>query len=169
MAATTAAFVLTVVGTAVATHITGHVTRNGGTEVEVVTQTMTTPRTTKSQTFVTVPGTDTTITVPSGESREITARFVGESQCVGGAKGSHCSMQVAAAGAGGVLFLHPDAGSDYAFDSVSTRNDYWESHAMERVARLGSGTWTITAQWRTSTASTTFRLDDWAFTVELNA
>jgi hypothetical protein len=61
---------------------------------------------------------------------------------------------------------HPQAGSNFAFDTPSAGSD-WESHSMDRTSQLLSGgTHTITVQRAVVSGATSFSLDDWQLTIE---
>jgi hypothetical protein len=130
--------------------------------VNVVTETV--AQTTSSTAFVALPGASTTISVPAGEAALLVARFTAESQCTGAAAGSWCSVRILVNGAE----ADPASGIDFAFDAVPTVNttDFWEGHAMDRSKLVGAGNYVVIVQWAVTNASTTFRLDDWSFTVE---
>jgi hypothetical protein len=121
-----------------------------------------------STTFQTLPGTTITVGIASGNSSLIEARFTAESSCFGGAAGNGCSLRVVARNisTGTLLELHPASGDNFRFDSVSSANDGREGHAMERSFRLPAGGWNISVQWKTTSSSTTFVLDDWHFAVD---
>jgi hypothetical protein len=139
----------------------------GGTTIQVQSRTENVASFTNIAAFNNLPGALISVTVPAGTSRLITARFTAESQCTGVA-GRYCSLRVVAFNAaGGFIELNPQAGLDYAFDSVSTDN--WEGNALERSIRLGPGTYRIVVQRAVNVAGTLFRLDDWHFRVDLNA
>lgn len=113
------------------------------------------------QTFAVTP-----VVVPNGTSRLITARFTGESQCTGSAS-SWCSVRILVRNnsTGSLVEMFPRSGSDFAFDAGSTDN--WESNSVERVIRLGAGSYSVWVQ-RRVVNSASFRLDDWTFTVDTN-
>lgn len=112
--------------------------------------------------WVNVPGAAVSVTVPSGTSRLIDARFTAESACTGG---GWCSVRVVIVSpAGAVTELQPASGTDFAFDSGS--GDLWESHAIERSSYFQrAGTYRVIVQ-SANVGGATVRLDDWHFTVE---
>jgi hypothetical protein len=133
------------------------------TQVQVVTESV--AMTTSSVPFVDLPGATATVTIPAGSSGLILARFSGESRCSGGVGAQWCSVRVLIGG----VEADPVVGADFAFDSTDNATETtnsWESHSIERVRRLGAGTYTVKVQWAVTNAATSFRLDDWAFTVE---
>jgi hypothetical protein len=142
----------------------------GGSEIQILNRSDNVPSLTSSTTYSDVPGATVVTAVPSGTSQLITARFAAESSCTRAVLpvlGGQCSTRIVAQQIGGATVeLSPQAGIDYAFDSVGT--DQQEGHAMERSRRLGPGTYVIRAQRAVSNAATTFRLDDWHFAVEKN-
>jgi hypothetical protein len=145
----------------------------GGVEGRIDVRSETVASTSNSTVFVDLPGANTVVTVPAGGSRLITARFAGESQCVGAAAApqGYCSLQIIATAASGASIpFNPASGLDYAFDSnpVGAADDLWEGNAMERSLRLQSGTYRIRVQRAVSNAATFFRLDDWHLAVEQN-
>jgi hypothetical protein len=118
---------------------------------------------TSSTSYVAVPGATATIAVPGDENGLILVRFSAESQCAGGAAGNWCSIRILLDG----TEMDPASGSDFAFDSVGSPQDFYESHSMDRSrAGVGSGSHTVTVEWAVTSASTVFRLDDWSLTIE---
>ena len=122
--------------------------------------------------FVDLPGAISVAVVPGGTSRLLIARFAGESLCSGPATAAqgYCSVQIIATNVatGASVLFDPASGVDYAFDSNPTGavDDLWEGHAMERSKRLRAGTYRIRVQWRVTSATTVFRLDDWHYSLE---
>ena len=120
-----------------------------------------------STVFNDVPGATIVKTVPAGKTQLVNARFTAESNCTRAvpAAGGWCSTRIVAQRIGGATVeLNPQAGIDYAFDSVAT--DQHEGHAMERSIRLGAGTYIIRAQRAVTSNAVSFRLDDWHLAVE---
>jgi hypothetical protein len=111
--------------------------------------------------FSDMPGAETTITVPTGYTALIIARYAAESACVGG---DYASVRILLDG----NEMAPVVGTDFAFDSSDSATETagsWESHAMERFqADVGAGAHTVTAQ--VSTGCVTFRVDDWSLVAE---
>jgi hypothetical protein len=145
----------------------------GGPEGRIDVRAETTFSNTSSPVFVDLPGATVTVVIPVGQSRLITARFAGESQCFGAAAAvAWCSLQIIATNAAGVSTpFNPASGLDYAFDSnpPGAVDDFWEGNAMERSLRLRAGTYRVRVQRAVSNAATIFRLDDWHFAVEQNS
>ncbi len=141
------------------------ITFTGGTINQVLVVTENVAQTTTSTAFAGIPGATTTVTVPAGQTALIVARFTAESACSGGTGSNWCSVRILIGG----VEASPVTGLDFAFDSTDASTETsasWESHSMERVRRVGAGTYPVTAQWATTSGSTTFRLDDWTLTVE---
>ncbi len=121
------------------------------------------PATAASGAWQNVPGMVRTVTVPSGTSRLLDARFTAESSCTGG---SWCSARIVVINAAGaVTEMYPQSGTDFAFDSPGA--DAWEGHAIERNTRtfLPAGTYRVQVQ-AAKVGNPTFRLDDMHLAVE---
>lgn len=155
-------------GVAIANHRAGHVAFTGRAMEAKTIQSDTVAQSTTSTTFVPLTGSGINFAVADGTTRLFEARFTAESQCAGGGAGNWCTAQIVVRNnlTGIVGELHPQAGGEFAFDSVGFSDDLWEGHAMERSIRLGPGRYTFFVQRRTTAATTTFRLDDWHFAVE---
>jgi len=122
--------------------------------------------TTSSTAFVNVPGAAIAMSVPSGTSRLFDAWYHAESRVTGSA-GLYCTVRVVVFNAAGALAeLHPQAGTDFAFDSAGSAQDYWEAHAIERSIRLAAGSYRFVVQYRVSGGAASCRLDDWHFAVQ---
>lgn len=136
-------------------------TKNTGKSVQKVTVvTESSPSTTNSTAFLDIPGASASISVPAGKTQLVQVRFSAESSCFG-STGWWCSVRILANG----VEMLPAAGTNYAFDSSSATDDYYEGNAMERTLLLGAGNYTILAQWAVLDAAVSFRLDDWTLTV----
>lgn len=147
-------------GVAYGSHQSGHVSFTGGGDVSKrVTANSNAWNTTADNTWQSLTGSGLGLTVPSGKVRLITAQFTAESACTGS---SWCSVRIVARKAGSSTEneLYPRSGTDFAFDTAS--DDLWESHAINRSIRLGSGSWLIYVQAHTFTDGN-LRLDDWHF------
>ena len=142
----------------------GNTTATGGRSEAIKVRRGPDATTTTSTTFVDVPSSAVTLSVPSGRRALFVARFFAESQCSqAGTDGDWCGIRIRT----GATPLQPD--SDFAFDSTNNGAESdasWESHATERSIVLGPGNYTFTVQYRTTEADTTFRVDDWSFSVE---
>jgi hypothetical protein len=137
---------------------------SGGTITGVQVVRETAANATTSESWVPLPGAQTSITVPSGQRALIMARFSGESDCenTSGDPG-RCNVRILIGGVEGA----PGSGDDFAFDS----NDYpgfdtRESHSMDRSRSVNAGTYTIQVQYKVTPPAETFTLDDWSLTVE---
>jgi hypothetical protein len=120
---------------------------------------------TSSSSFVNVTNAVRTVTVPSGTTRMLDARFTAESQCVG--TSGWCSVRIVVIRGTSTVEMDPASGSDFAFDSAAG-GDNWEGHAIERTSRfLSAGTYTVRVQARVVSGATSVRLDDWTLAVEL--
>jgi hypothetical protein len=138
---------------------------SGGPITAVKVKRETNASTTNSTTYVNLPGGSATIGVPSGQHALLLIRFSAESSCDGGAWGDYCSVRILVDG----NEAQPAAGSNFAFDTdegVASNYDIWEANSMDRSITVGSGSHTVRVQWLVTTATTSFRLDDWSLTVE---
>ena len=144
----------------------------GGADTRVDVRSETAASGTSSVVFVDIPGANIVVSVPTTAGRLFIARFAGKSRCYGAAAApvAYCSLQVIATNTvtGASVPFDPAAGIDYAFDSnpAGAADDLWEGNAMERSKRLQPGTYRIRVQRAVTNASTSFRLDDWHFSVE---
>jgi hypothetical protein len=120
---------------------------------------------TTSTTPVNLPGAVVTINVPASRRALLLVRFSAESECITtGTSQRWCNLKILVDGS---EFAQPE--SDFAFDSASNGvedDGSWEAHSIDRSIVVGSGTHTVQVQYRTTSADTTFRLDDWHLTVE---
>src|SRR5436190_13468914 len=98
------------------------VTDAGGSMTRRIVRTEVAASVSSSTAYVTVVGANVGVSVPTGASRLILARFTAESQCTGGAAGNWCSMRIIATNTatGAITELNPASGLDFAFDSVAT-------------------------------------------------
>lgn len=103
--------------------------------------------------------------MPVGQTARIVALFSAESACYGGSAGQYCGVRVTVNG----NELAPGSGSDFAFHSVENGGSQsWESHSIVRISdTLPAGNHTVRAEYRTTNAATTLRLDDWMLAVML--
>jgi hypothetical protein len=93
-----------------------------------------------------LPGMTARVTIPSGFTGLIIARFSAESACYGDDAGQPdwCVVQIKA----NQHEMLPGDGSDMAFDSTDNGTETaasWESHATERFIKLPAGSYTIKA------------------------
>ena len=148
----------------------------GGAEVRVDKRTNNLPSTTRSTTFVDLPGANAVVSVPANQSRLYDVPFFAESRCAGPNGGGWCSVRIIATNlaTGGSIELNPQAGLDYAFDSDmgGAADDIWEGHGMERSRRLPGGpsgtNYRIRVQYAVTNNTIAFRLDDWHLAVHTN-
>ncbi|MEW1847965.1 hypothetical protein AB0392_59260 [Nonomuraea angiospora] len=112
-----------------------------------------------------IPTASVNVTVPSGTTRFVDARFTAESVCAGDAS-AWCSVRIVVINSAGTTTeLQPVTSTDYRFDSPGGAE---EAHALERFsAPLGPGTYTVRVQALRITGITQFTLDDYAFVVGL--
>jgi len=145
-------------------------TSSGQGEVAIATRAETAASITSSTTFADLPGASIRVSVPSGQRHHFTARFTAESQCFGAGAGI-CSVRIIVRESSGAFVeLNPKSGLDFAFDSDQdgSPSDLAESHAMERSIAVRGGFYEIKVQRAVSNRATSFRLDDWHFSVETN-
>ncbi len=145
----------------------------GGQQLRVDIRESTDASSTNSTAFVDVPGANIAVVVPTGVTRLFEASFFAESRCFGATtSGQWCSVRIIASDAtGAVVELRPESGLDYAFDTdmVTSTDDLYEGNAVSRARRLTAGTWRIRVQRAVTNAGTTFRLDDWLFSVRTDS
>ncbi len=143
-------------------------TKTGKGVKATVAVTETAASTTSSLSFVNLPGATATITVASGTTAFLLARFSAESACYGGGAATDwCSVRMLVNGG---FEFDPPSGADFAFDSPESGSEAtpsYESHAIERAfGPLNAGTYTVTLQRRVLDPDIVFHLDDWAFIVQ---
>jgi hypothetical protein len=101
------------------------------------------------------------ITIPAGQSGFLLSTFSGESNC-SGTPGGWCALRVTVNGAES----NPIVGANFAFDSMSSSGDLWESHSIQRISnRLPAGTYSVQVEWAV-VGTGTFNIDDWLLQVE---
>ncbi|HET7679595.1 MAG TPA: hypothetical protein VFK79_05610 [Xanthobacteraceae bacterium] len=143
----------------------------GGPLLRIDTRSSTDVASTSSTSFVNLPNAHVRIVIPAtGGSRLVVARFSAESTCGGTSLPSFCQVRIIAFNTGTSVTteMHPQAGVNFAFDSVSVpagASDAAEGHSVERSLRLDPGTYLIRVQWAVTAADTNFNLDDWHLTV----
>ena len=165
IAVAAAALTLLATGWALATHFGGHVTSSGKAQVSQTNQSSSAFASITSTTFSTLNGTSTTVVVPSGQTRLVNARWVGEAMANGGT----CFMRmVAFLGTGPSGFELNPVDSSQVLVSRSGSGFETEAQAVERSRVLGSGTWTVVAQVKRNTG-VTCSVDDWHFAVQVIA
>jgi hypothetical protein len=132
---------------------------------QVASQTSNSATTTSSTSFVDLPNSTQTMTVPTGQTARLYVFFTAESACYGGAGSQFCNVRATVDG----TELGP-VSSNFSFSSneggTATTN-YRESGAVARVSgTLNAGDHTVKIQYRTSAGATTFRLDNWALVIQ---
>lgn len=143
----------------------------GGQTLQVFDRSETAASTTNSTAFVDLPGANVALAVPAGTTRLLTGRFTAESQCFNtSTAGNWCTIRILVVNAstGAAAEMNPASGADFAFDATSNPQDFWEGNAIQRSLRVGAGSYRIIVQRRVTSTTTTFRLDDWHFRVEVN-
>lgn len=107
--------------------------------------------------------TSTTIDVPTGNTATLVATFSAESAAYGA--NGYGIVKITVDG----NEMTPGVGNDFAFDSSDNNTettDSSESHAMVRYQTgIAAGSHTIAVQYRTSSSSVHFRVDDWALSI----
>jgi hypothetical protein len=146
----------------------GLVTLSGGGLVSRHVKTQTEGAAHSGKSFVSLPGAFQVITIPTGFSQLVQARFTAESQC-SGPSGSYCAVRIIAFNANtrASVELHPQVGINHVFHRAAS--DLFESHSIARAGRLGAGTYSIIVQRATTLDAMTFVLDDWIFEVDLSS
>ncbi len=149
----------------------------GGAQLRVDKRTNNQPSTTRSRSFVDLPGANVVVRIPRNQSRLYDVPFFAESRCSWPGSGGWCSVRIIATNLanGASVELNPVSGIDYAFDSDPTPgaiDDHWEGHGMERSRRLSGGangaSYRIRVQYAVTNANIAFTLDDWHLAVLTN-
>lgn len=104
-------------------------------------------------TFTEVPGTDVTVTVPSGATRLASATFNAESNCYGTGTGV-CYLRIVAKKAGTTTMVQFHPVSNFFFDTNMDPEGDYEFRSMQRSRALTAGTWRISVQRSVSNANT---------------
>ena len=141
----------------------------------VVSATSTSSSETSSTSYTGLDNGTVTVTVPTGETDSLVVFFSGESACYGGSSVQNCRLRILADS----TELSPAAGSDANFDNndqgksgdpdtfqAKTSSDQESRTIVRTSANLTAGSHTIKVEYETSSASATFRLDDWALVVQ---
>jgi hypothetical protein len=138
-------------------------TVSGTTAKKVIVVRGTDPQTTQAKPWVDLAGATTSVTVPTGMSALILARFTTEDRCEVGAP-DICTVRILIGG----IEAEPASGTDFAFDSAQTE-EYFHAGAMDRsLGPLGAGTYAVQVQYGAGGINIgTFTLDDWSLTVEV--
>lgn len=143
----------------------------------------TTARATDVEAFATLPTAAISISLAAGQTRLLKARFSGESACFdtpGDTEAAWCALRIVVinTGSGAVTEMNAAVGADFAFDSTgggTERDASWESHSIDRTLRIPAAsqntTYRVVAEWaivNNLAGSTTFRIDDWNFNLDIH-
>jgi hypothetical protein len=119
-------------------------------------------QTTSSNSFVTLPGATTTVSVPARQKALIVVIFTGSSACFGGAAANGCLIRVTIGG------VQANPTGLTIFDSVQAGagTDVNESHSVIKWrGPLGPGSYPVKVQWAANTGSS-FNLRGWSMEVQ---
>lgn len=169
IAAIVAALGLFAGGVAVASHNAGHVLYSGGGLIQTKVATETDPWATSTpNTWVNVPGSTLTVTVPSGTSRLLNATFNAASYCLAQHR---CAVRIVArkAGTSTPTELRPAAGNVFSFDSQDLGGESWQAHSVSRSVVRSAGTWYVYVQAQPVGDGGPLNLDDWNFVVNVHS
>ena len=119
------------------------------------------PSTSKSVNFVPLPGANTQIVVPDGQSRCVKVLLTTETACRKTGAADCCYVRALADG----VPMDPNGAGFQAMDS---EDGTASAHAFEWVKRLGEGAHIIRIEQRVGNAATTFYKDDWTFDVSVH-
>jgi hypothetical protein len=112
----------------------------------------------QSTTFAVVPGANTTVSVPPGQSRCVKVTFTASTSCTNGTN----SCFIVARDSG--TLMNP-ANPFRAIDADSGIQN--AAHSLEWVRRIGAGNHAISVQVRVSSADTDFQIADWTMDVQV--
>ena len=112
-----------------------------------------------------IPSAAAAVTVPSGTTRVVDARFTAESLC-NGTSTAWCVVRIIIVNSAGTATeFSPVVGVDFKFDTPGTQE---AAHGLERFSpSLASGTYTVKAQALRISGITTFTLDDYVLAVNV--
>jgi hypothetical protein len=111
-----------------------------------------------------VPGVSTTISIPSGQTGLIIARFASTTKCNFGAAGTRCELGLVVVKPGGVV----DRIGFAAIDTDDEGDNYSEAHAFEASGGpYPAGTYKVKLIYRILGGNTQLILSGWHLTVEL--
>lgn len=125
-----------------------------------IVKTESSPSTTKSVNFVPLPGANTQIVVPDGQSRCVKVLLTAETACRKTGAADFCYVRALADG----VPMDPNGAGFQAMDS---EDGTASAHAFEWIERLGEGPHIIRIEQRVGNAATTFYKDDWTFDVSV--
>lgn len=143
--------------------------------------TSTKPQTTRSETFVDLPGAKTTIFVPPGMDVLVNVSFSAESRCnePNSTAQNWCEASILVDGAEALPAASSFSPDTYAFDSTDGGSEgvsSWESHSMNRhrcIFNRDGSTFKnvpVEVKWKVTNfdgnVAPNFWLDDWSLTVE---
>ena len=160
---TIALVALLVLTLSVATAVAQRIGYRGGALRQARVISATDPTTTTGTTFVALPGAGAALRIGANAPHQhVLVTFSGESTCAtSGPSAESCRIRVLVDG----READPVVAHEVAFDDATTTHAA-ESHAVQRVyGPLGPGRHTIHVQYATSSADTTFTLDDWTLSV----
>ena len=126
-----------------------------------IAKTESSPSTTKSVNFVPLPGANTQIVVPDGQSRCVKVLLTAETACRKTNARDFCYVRALADGV-------PMGPNGAGFQAMDSEDGTASAHAFEWVKRLGEGAHVIRIEQRVGNAATTFYKDDWTFDVSLH-
>ena len=154
---------LLVLSLSVASAVAQQIGYRGGALRQMRVVTSTAAATTTATTFAPLNGARVSLPVwTSAPQQHVLVTFSGESTCAtSGPSAGSCRIRVMVDG----RETDPVVAHQVAFDDATTTYAA-ESHAVQRVyGPLGPGRHTIQVQYATSSADTTFTLDDWTLSV----
>ena len=125
-----------------------------------IAKTESSPSTTKSVNFVPLPGANTQIVVPDGQSRCVKVLLTAETACRKTDARDFCYVRALADG----VPMDPNGAG---FQAIDSEDGTASAHAFEWVKRLGEGAHIIRIEQRVGNAATTFYKDDWTFDVSV--
>ena len=125
-----------------------------------IVKTESSPSTTKSVNFVPLPGANTQIVVPDGQSRCVKVLLTAETACQSDLPDDFCYVRALIDG----VPMDPNGANFQALDS---EDGTASAHAYEWVKRVGDGPHTVRIERRVGNASTMFWTDDWTFDVSV--
>jgi len=135
---------------------------NCGANLGSTVRTQSGPSTTRSTTFLPLPGATTSVTLPPEHSGCVKVLLTAESSCGLSVYDDYCYVQATIDGAP----MDPNGGGFQALDSEDATAS---AHAYEWVGHVGPGTHLVQIQQRVGNAATSFYIDDWTFDTQLSS
>lgn len=133
---------------------------------QVLTQTGNTATTTNSTSYNDLTSATQIVTVPTGQTAKLIVDFAAQSACYGGLAAQGCLVRVTVDGTE-LAPVTPAPIFDSNENGTATLN-YRSAHSIVRVsATLNAGAHTVKVQGRTTSASTSFRLDAWTVVIDV--